>query len=125
MKARISSAEWEVLNALWGREPMSASEVAAALGDDNAWHPKTVLTFLSRLVAKGVLEVRRGGRPHVYACLLTREECVLEESDSFLKRVFRGATGPLLAHFVEHSELSDREIEELQRLLDQRRSSRK
>lgn len=125
MNARISPAEWEVLNVVWDRAPVSATDVAAALADANKWHTKTVLTFLTRLVGKGVLEVRREGKPNLYSPLMTREQCVLEESETFLQRVFRGATAPLLAHFVEHAELTDDEIEDLQRLLDERRSSRK
>ena len=125
MPARISPAEWEVLNVVWDRAPVSAPEVAAALADDTEWHPKTVLTFLTRLEDKGILKVRRTGKLNLYIPKLTREQCVREESETFLQRVFRGATAPLLAHFVEHAELSDAEIAELQRLLKQRKPSNK
>jgi BlaI family transcriptional regulator, penicillinase repressor len=113
------------MNVVWERSPISGADVAATLADDNKWHPKTVLTFLARLEGKGVLEVQREGRPQLYSPLLTREQCVLEEGDSFLQRVFRGATAPLLTHFVERAELTDDEIEDLQRLLNNRRSSPK
>jgi BlaI family penicillinase repressor len=125
MSTRISPAEWSVLNAVWDRAPVSASEVAAALAADTQWHPKTVLTFLTRLVEKGVLAVRREGRANLYSPRLSREECIREESESFVQRVFCGAAAPMLAHFVEHGELSDEEIAELQRLLKQRKASRK
>jgi BlaI family penicillinase repressor len=121
MPARISPAEWEVLNIVWDRAPVSAPEVAAALAGDTEWHPKTVLTFLTRLVDKGILKVRRTGKLNLYTPKLTREQCVREESETFLQRVFRGATAPLLAHFVEHADLTDAEIAELQRLLKQRK----
>lgn len=125
MPAKISPAEWEVLNVVWDRAPISAPEVAAALADETQWHAKTVLTFLTRLVEKGILKVRRDGKLNLYTPRLTREQCVREESDTFLQRVFRGATAPLLAHFVEHAELTDAEIAELQRLLKQRKPSSK
>jgi BlaI family transcriptional regulator, penicillinase repressor len=125
MPAKISPAEWEVLNVVWERAPISAPEVAAALTDETEWHAKTVLTFLTRLVDKGILKVSRDGKLNLYTPKLTREQCVREESETFLHRVFRGATAPLLAHFVEHAELTDAEITELQRLLKQRKPSRK
>jgi len=125
MPAKISPAEWEVLNVVWDRAPVSASEVAAALAGDTEWHPKTVLTFLTRLVDKGILKVRRTGKLNLYMPKLTRAQCVREESETFLQRVFRGATAPLLAHFVERAELTDAEIAELQRLLKQRKPSNK
>jgi BlaI family transcriptional regulator, penicillinase repressor len=125
MPAKISPAEWEVLNVVWDRAPVSAPEVAAALADDTEWHPKTVLTFLTRLVGKRILKVRRDGKLNLYTPRLTREQCIREESETFLQRVFRGATAPLLAHFVERAELTDAEVAELQRLLKQRKPSNK
>ena len=120
MPSKISPAEWEVLNALWEKAPATILEISEILAQKQNWHPKTIGTFLTRLVDKGVLSVQREGKVNVYAPLLSREQCVAEESDSFLKRVFRGATAPLLAHFCEVADLSDQEIAELQHLLKQR-----
>ena len=120
MPAKISPAEWEVLNVFWNQSPATAAEVCDALAGDQDWHPKTVGTFLTRLVQKGMLDVRREGKINVYTPLVTREECVREESATFLQRVFRGAFAPMMLHFVEHAELSDEEIAELQRALKQR-----
>ncbi|HWL55001.1 MAG TPA: BlaI/MecI/CopY family transcriptional regulator [Chthoniobacteraceae bacterium] len=114
---RISSSEWEVLEVVWEKAPVTGSEVHAALAERTSWAQKTVNTFLSRLVEKGVLEVRREGRANRYAPRLTRDACVRKESESFLRRVFRGAAGPLLAHFCESADLSDEEVAQLQRLL--------
>src|SRR5688572_26987646 len=105
MPVKISPAEWEVLNILWEKAPASAADIFAALADRN-WHPKTVNTFLTRLVDKKVLRVRREGRSNVYAPVKSREQCIRAESESFLQRVFRGASGPLLLHFVERADLS-------------------
>lgn len=123
MPVKISPAEWEVLNVLWDKAPASASEIFAALAADNHWHPKTVNTFLTRLVEKKIVRVRRAGRSNVYAPAKSREQCVRAESDSFLRRVFRGACGPMLLHFVERADLSPGEIRELELLLKQKKKS--
>jgi BlaI family penicillinase repressor len=120
MQTRISPAEWEVLNIVWDRAPITSPEVYQALADDREWHPKTVNTFLARLAEKGVLAVQREGKTNVYTPLVTREKCVRQESKNFLQRVFRGALAPMMLHFVEHSDLSDEDIAELQKLLKQR-----
>jgi BlaI family penicillinase repressor len=120
MNPKISPSEWEVLNAVWDASPATAAQVYEALAGRSGWHQKTVNTFLGRLVTKGVLSVRRDGKANIYTARLTREQCVVSESDSFLQRVFRGATGPLLAHFCERADLSDDEVAELQRLLKER-----
>lgn len=121
MPIKISPAEWEVLNVLWDRAPATAAEVFAALPQGKEWHAKTVNTFLTRLVEKGVLAVRRDGRSNVYLPLKTREECIQAEGETFLNRVFRGAFGPMLLHFVEKAELSADEIQELERLLREKK----
>ena len=123
MPVKISPAEWEVLNVLWDRAPASAAEIFAALEGDKNWHPKTVNTFLARLVDKKILRVRREGRSNVYAPVKSREQCIRAEGESFLQRVFRGASGPMLLHFVERADLSPAEIRELERLLKQKKKS--
>jgi BlaI family transcriptional regulator, penicillinase repressor len=121
MNQKISPAEWEVLNVIWDRgEPVTATDVYEALAKDRKRHPKTVNTFIARLVDKEILRARRDGKANVYTAAVTREQCVRQESESFLRRVFRGATGPLLAHFCERADLSDEEIAQLKKLLEQR-----
>ncbi|HRI81234.1 MAG TPA: BlaI/MecI/CopY family transcriptional regulator [Opitutaceae bacterium] len=117
MSPKISSAEWEVMNVVWDRSPLTAAEVFAALPADHGWKQKTVNTFLARLDEKGVLKVAKRDGVNVYAPRLRRGDCVAAESESFLQRVFQGAAGPLLLHFCEQQDLSAEEIEELQRLL--------
>lgn len=117
MPPKISSAEWEVMNVIWNCSPLTAAEVFDSLPADHGWKQKTVNTFLARLDEKGVLKVTKRDGVNIYTPRLRREECVAAESESFLRRVFQGATGSLLLHFCEQQELSDEEINELQRLL--------
>jgi len=117
---KISPAEWEVLNILWDRGSATAPEVYESLALQTGWHQKTVNTFLTRLAGKGILTVRKEGKANRYTPRFGREQCVRRESESFLQRVFRGASGPLLTHFCEQADLSDDEIAQLQKILQQR-----
>jgi BlaI family penicillinase repressor len=123
MSPKISSAEWEVMNVVWERGALTASEVFAALPNENEWKQKTVNTFLTRLVEKGVLKVTKDGNVNVYAPKLRRDQCVANESENFLQRVFQGAAGPLLVHFCENAELSDADIRELEKVLKRKKNS--
>jgi len=119
---RISESEWTVMKVVWRLAPCSAAQVVEALiRADAAWHPKTIKTFLNRLVSKGALDVQKEGRENSYLPLVTEAECVDVASESFLDRVFGGSLKPMLAHFVERKKLSTREIEELKRLLEERK----
>ena len=121
MPPKISSAEWEVMNQVWGRHPVTSAEVLEALPPENAWKQKTVNTFLTRLVQKGVLSVSKQANVNVYSAKLKREECIASESETFLQRVFQGAAGPLLLHFCDRVDLSEEEIRELQKRLRQKK----
>ncbi|MGA3171502.1 MAG: BlaI/MecI/CopY family transcriptional regulator [Chthoniobacteraceae bacterium] len=117
---KISAAEWEVLNIVWDRGSATAPEVYEALSRRTGWHQKTVNTFLTRLAEKGVLAIRREGKTNLYSPKISRRQCVRRESESFLQRVFRGASGSLLAHFCEKADLTDEEVAQLQATLQQR-----
>lgn len=119
---RISESEWVVMKVVWAKAPCSSSDVIADVSmADASWHPKTIKTFLNRLVNKGALDVRKDGRAYSYFPLVSEAECVDAASDSFLERVFGGSLKPMLAHFVEHKKLSSDEIQELKRLLEERK----
>lgn len=115
---RISEAEWEVMEILWGEAPLSALAVAKRLAATHDWKHQTVRTMLARLVNKGALTYRAEGNRHYYQPALTRESCVQQEGYSFLRRVFGGATPELVAHFVQNERLTAKQIEELRTLID-------
>ncbi len=85
--------------------------------------PTTIRTMLDRLAKKKVVEARKEGKALSFRPLLKRAECVQEESESFLRRVFEGATHPLLIHFTSKAKLSPEQIKELQRILKQKEQS--
>jgi BlaI family penicillinase repressor len=116
----ISESEWTVAAVVWDQDGLTATEIAERLPRGVQWKLKTVNTFLTRLVSKGVLAVERDGRAFRYHALIPRERCVRAESESFLQRVFGGAVAPLLAHFCETADLSDDEIAELRRILKEK-----
>jgi len=112
----ITDAEWEVMNVLWEMSPCTAMDVAEALNR----HPKTVKTLLGRLVRKNVLRFREDGNRYVYSAAIPRQRYVRDESASFIDRVFGGETTPALVHFVRSTRMTQEEIDELRRILDEK-----
>lgn len=116
---KISDAEWEVMKVVWDHAPLAATDVLERLPHDQ-WKQKTVNTFLARLEAKGVIESSREGRANVYRALLSEGECRRVEGSHFLSKVFRGKVAPMMLHFIENEELSDKELQDLKEILDRR-----
>ena len=115
----ISEAESQVMALLWRSAPQGSEELVAALQPGTAWHENTVRTLLNRLVRKGAVRAEREGRRYLYSPVLTREQWQAHESRSLLDRVFGGKVAPLLVHFSRNERLSEKEVAELRKLVDQ------
>lgn len=122
---RISEAEWEVMKVLWAESPAAAKEVIERLEVQTSWSPKTVRTLLSRLVQKQVLTFREEGKTYLYSPLLSEEQCLRVERQSFLNKMYGGALKPMLTHFLSEQKLSRQEIDELKALLDQKEDNQR
>jgi len=122
----ISDAEWQVMEVVWSAEPepIAANDVVAALESTTDWKDKTIRTMLNRLVNKGALGFEADGKRYLYKPKVARGACVRVQSRSFLSRVFGGATGAALLHFVEEHDLTPAEVEQLRRVLATRRKER-
>ncbi|MDK2984517.1 MAG: BlaI family transcriptional regulator, penicillinase repressor [Clostridia bacterium] len=119
---RISEAEWVVMKVFWSRQvPSAANEIVGALACSTDWNPRTIKTLISRLVKKGALGYQEDGRTYYYYPLVNEDECIKAESRSFLRRVYGGALKPMLVNFLREEKLSSEEIEELKRILDERK----
>jgi BlaI family transcriptional regulator, penicillinase repressor len=120
----VTDAEWEVMNVLWDESPRTANDVIETLSERMKWHATTVKTLLSRLVKKGVVKYRSEGNRYLYSAAIPRQRYVREESASFIDRVFGGETTPALMHFVRNTRLSQDEIDELRRILDEKQEEK-
>ncbi|MDF2922233.1 MAG: hypothetical protein K0R57_1147 [Paenibacillaceae bacterium] len=114
----ITDAEWEVMKELWNKSPRTANEVIEALQDRTDWKPKTIRTLLNRLNQKGAVSFLQEDRVYAYYPLVSEDECVRAETRSFLKRIYGGAFKPMFVNFLKDEQLSEEEIRELKRLLD-------
>jgi len=122
MAERISDAEHAVMEVLWERAPLTATDVSEALEQERDWSLQTVKTLLSRLVAKSVVAHEADGRRYLYRPLVEREAYVAHESRRLVDRLFGGKVTPLVAHLSETQQLSDKDIAEIEALLKAIRS---
>ena len=117
MAERISDAEHAVMEVLWKRAPLTATEVADQLVQQKDWSLQTVKTLLSRLAAKAVIGTERDGRRFLYSPLVERDAYLTGVSRNFVDRLFGGKVMPLVAHLAEADELSAEDIREIEELL--------
>ncbi|MBV2208828.1 MAG: BlaI/MecI/CopY family transcriptional regulator [Thermomonas sp.] len=116
---QISEAESVVMDVLWHQHPLGADDVLSALSGQQEWQEATVKTLLNRLLNKGAITALKEGRRYLYSPVLRREDWVLKESSGLLDRLFDGRVAPLVAHFSQHQKLSQKDIAELRKLLQE------
>jgi BlaI family penicillinase repressor len=117
---KISAAEWEVMAVAWERSPIAASDVVEQLGKKRGWRSRTVRTLLDRLVKKGALRSELEGKRYLYWPCVSMDQCLRQESQSFLHRVFGGEPVSMLIHLVKETKLTAEEIRELKRILKEK-----
>jgi predicted transcriptional regulator len=118
---RISEAEHAVMEVLWDRNPISASEVCDAICAQRDWSIPTVKTLLSRLVQKEVVGTEPQGRRFLYRPLIERSDYVGGESRRLVDRLFGGRAAPLFAQLAESEALTDEDLAEIEALLREMR----
>jgi BlaI family penicillinase repressor len=114
---KISEAEWEIMKVIWRNTPVTSEEIIESLSSRKDWSPKTVKSFLNRLVNKSAIGYTKFGRTYLYHPMITEDECVSLESESFLNRVYDGAVGLLFSHYLKREQLSEQDIESLKEIL--------
>ena len=120
---KISEAEWEIMKLIWKSNPITSEEIINLLSGRMMWSAQTIKTFITRLIKKEVIGFEKKGRVYYYYPLLSEEECIRSENESFLKRVYDGALNMLFTKFLEE-ELSMDQIEELERILKDKKEKR-
>lgn len=118
---QISDAEFEVMNIIWKYAPISTNDIIEHLSKKTKWHPKTVQTMLFRLEKKGVIIHEKEGRIYIYSPLVQKEDYLKAEEKLFVNRFYDGALSQMVVNFLNHNELTNEDIKDLQAILDKKR----
>ena len=67
---KLSEREWTVLNALWETDGAELGTIVNILFPQTGWNRNTVLTYLTRMEAKGLVSIDKDSSPHIYLATL-------------------------------------------------------
>lgn len=73
---------------------------------------------------KGALRFEKKGREYLYYPVLEEAECKRRERQSFVQRVYKDATQPMIAAFLQDTELTKDEIDALEHILEKKRKGK-
>jgi BlaI family penicillinase repressor len=121
----LTEAEWTVIKAIWEKEPCTAPEVQQRLHPKTGWTYSTVRTLMDRMVAKSLLLADKARKLTMYRSAVTRAQAQRSELLYALKHAFNGALTPMLQCLLDTSDLSAKELAELEELLKAKKKGAK
>ena len=114
---RISDAEWKIEECLWDNGSMTITELTRELGVTTGWSKNTIITLLKRMIEKGAVTFVQEERAKRFYPSINRTEAELEETESFLDKVYKGNVGLMISNLIGSEKLTDEQIEELRKII--------
>ena len=119
-QTKIPPSEWEIMEIPWGQSLLSATEVLERVEATTSWSIKTVRALLARLLQKKVIERRTIDGTYVFAPAVRRDDCLRQESRTFVDRFFQGNSISLIVHLLKEEHHSDADLQRLRSAIEQR-----
>ena len=119
LRSKPTNAELEILRVLWARGPSTVREVARALGREDTY--TTVLKLLQNMTEKRLVVRDESARTHVYAPARRAEQTKRLLVADLIERVFDGSAAQLVMQALQGADPSQAELDEIGRLLAQKK----
>lgn len=100
---QISDSELEIMEIIWKNSNTIMFGQLMKEIEHRQWKPNTVLTFLTRLLDKGIIMIRKQGRLNQYVALMTREEYLEALTNNFLDKVYGGDVKVLMTNLLKNN----------------------
>ena len=121
----LTEAEWSIMEAVWEHEPVAAPAIQEVLQDRKEWSYSTVKTFMDRMAGKGLLKTERIRNLILYRAAIARKDAQRGELTRAVARAFNGAFTPMMQFLLDEHSLSDKELTELEAMIQVRKSERR
>ncbi len=114
---RLSQSETRFAEMIWQHEPIGSGELVKLCEKEMEWKKSTTYTVLKNLCEKGIFQNQNA----VVTSLLKKDEFYAKQSRRFVEDTFGGSLPKFLTAFIGGKKLSDRQAEELKKLIDENR----
>ena len=103
---------------VWEKSPISAKEISLIAAETIGWNKNTTYTVIGKLEKKGFIQRQEPG--FICTPLVSQSQMQKVEAASLVKKLFGGSRKALFSALLEDEPLSDEEIKELRKLIDNR-----
>ena len=114
---KLGLVESQFADIIWDNEPIPSGQLVMLCQEKLNWKKPTTYTVLRKLCQRGIFQNENG----TVSSLISREEFQARQSEAFVEETFDGSLPAFIAAFTSRNKLSDQEIEEIRRMIDQHR----
>lgn len=111
---KLFDAEYRLMEVLWEHAPINSTRLVTVCEEKLNWNKSTTYTVLRKLKTKGAVRHENAE----VSVLLTREVAIREESRHLEQ--WAGGLNPFMVAFLGGRKLTEKEAEELKRLIDEK-----
>lgn len=111
---RLGEMEQKFADLIWENAPIGSGELTKLCEKAFSWKRTTTYTMLKRLCERGIFE-NAGG---IVTVKMTKEEFKAAQGEQFIKETFNGSLPHFLAAFSKRKKLSEKEVQELKKLIE-------
>lgn len=114
---RMGPAETQFAEIIWEYEPIASGALSKKAEEVLNWKKTTSFTVLKRLCERGIFQNQNG----IVTSLISKEEFFARHSEQYVQDTFGGSLPAFMAAFGTRKKLTDREIDEMKKLIESMR----
>lgn len=111
---KIHESEYRFCLIMWEHEPVTAVELVKLCQEQLGWKRTTTYTVIKRLGERGVLKNEDG----TVKSLVSKEQAQANEINEMVEEKFQGSLPAFVAAFTKCQDISNEELDEVQRMID-------
>lgn len=113
----LTEQELEIMKIVWERDRATVRDVYESLLERRKIAYTTVMTMMNILEQKKYLRKSAEDRAYIYRPAKPKKQVIKGMVREFVDRVFNGSAEPLLVHLIEDRRLSNKDLDELARMI--------
>ena len=111
---RLGVVETRFADIIWQNEPIASGELVKLCEAELGWKKSTTYTVLKKLCERGIFQNEQG----TVTSLITKEDFNSHQSERFVEETFDGSLPAFIAAFTKRKKISEKEIDEIQTMID-------
>ena len=118
---KLGVVESQFADIIWSNEPISSGKLVELCKEQLDWKKSTTYTVLKKLCERGIFQNDCG----IVSSVISKDEFYAMQSEKFVVENFGGSLPAFIAAFTQRNNLSKKDIEEIQKMIDSYGKGRK